>query len=42
MGVGSPRISVLESMAVVTEEAARRYREALATCDTAAFDPRIA
>ncbi len=35
MGVHHPRISHIEGSAVVTDEAARRYLEALATFDDA-------
>jgi len=34
MGVGHPRISQIESCAVVTDDAARRYLDALATFHT--------
>lgn len=36
MGVSPARISNIESRAIVTDEAARRYREALATLPTVA------
>jgi transcriptional regulator with XRE-family HTH domain len=35
MGVGHPRVSHIESSAVVTTEAARKYLDALATFDNA-------
>ena len=42
MGVTHPRVSHLESLAIVTDEAAEKYLDALATFDDVATETAVA